>query len=523
MAGVSASDRRHAFDLHVRGEIPPGLGGYLVVPTSRRAKDRGKFSRWHDAQTDLIRLDLYPGRPGRVRANVLEIDPTGADVGMRAPEGAMSRWYVTQPNHGVNFARPRLRPPADGLNIADRTLWATNLLFGAPLEVELTTLTPRRVLRFVEPNESAPQVSGTAHFAWSADRRYAYFHQSLFCDGIDGLVRADDLRLVELEVSTGSERTWRIKPPAADAALETANFHSAFGFVESGIQYVGLLRTGALLETLAPHDQPVDHAVAPASASTIWIVRIDHQEPVLQAELLPGIGELDGLALSHLDVDTSGGDGFVLYANFKEADVGEETHGPNIYGETPATVTEHYSGMVVEALNFGLVIRYERRASGCSLKTFRRGYDPGRASLGHSWLPINIELDTSRRRLFCTFSGFRPRLLSRHVAERYGARAVDPSRIRYVPPLLMRFNAETLEPDLDADGGYFSYAEPIALAIATDGQRDYVCTFSPEVGLRIYLADDLNHMICHAESPSLMHWRDSHFRPEPAHMQFAPR
>src|SRR5436190_2177952 len=68
------------FDLRVRGAIPESLSGSLIIPTNRRPKDRGRFSRWHDSQTDMLRLDLYPGRPGRVRAHVLPIDSSGADV-----------------------------------------------------------------------------------------------------------------------------------------------------------------------------------------------------------------------------------------------------------------------------------------------------------------------------------------------------------------------------------------------------------------------------------------------------------
>lgn len=507
------------FPLRVRGEIPAGLVGSLTVPTNRRSKDRRHFARWHDSQTDLIRLDLYPGRPGRVVANVLAVEPNGADLPNRsgfefdhllALEAGAAYGYLTQPNHGIN--------------IAGGTLWATNLLYGAPLEIDIATWQPRRVLRVVQPDRSAPRVSGTSHFAWSLDGRYAYFHQSLLeRERAHTPVRAADLSLIQLDVQTGSEQVWRITPPAEDSALETANFHSAFYFEEAGKRFVGLLRTGALIETLAPHSALVDHAVVPARPSTIWIIELDSSATMLQAELLPGIGELDGLALSHLDVDASSGNGFVLYANFKEADVAEETHGVNIYGEAPELVAEHYSGMIVEALNFGLVVRYERRAGRVSLKTFRRPYDPGRTSLGHSWLPINIQLDSTRQRLFCTFSGFRPRLLPRHIAQAYPGRVVDPQNIRYVPPVLMRFDAQTLQPDADGSRTHISYAEPIAMAVVGDGDTEYICTFSPEVGLRIYLADDLNHMLCHAESPALMHWQDSHFRPEPAHLSFVPR
>jgi hypothetical protein len=134
-----------------------------------------------------------------------------------------------------------------------------------------------------------------------------------------------------------------------------------------------------------------------------------------------------------------------------------------------------------------------------------------------------MALDSTGQRLFCTFNGFHPRLLPRHVAAAYSDLAVDPATIRYVPPLLMRFNAETLEPDFNQQRRHLSYAEPVAVAVVGDGMTDYVCTFAPEIGLRIYPADDLTRMVCHAVSPSLMNWRDTHFRPDPAHMQFVPR
>ena len=133
-------------------------------------------------------------------------------------------------------------------------------------------------------------VSGTSHFAWSLDHRLAYFHQSLLEREHDGSpVRAADLSLVELDVATGGERVWRLRPPPDDRAMETANFHSGFFFEEGGCRYVGLLRTGALLESLEPHSAPLDHAVFPAPASTIWIVPLDPQATELQAELLPGV------------------------------------------------------------------------------------------------------------------------------------------------------------------------------------------------------------------------------------------
>jgi hypothetical protein len=517
---TDTDDRHYSFDLRVRGTVPPELAGSLIVPTNRRHKNRAFFSRWHDSQTDLMRLDLSPGRPGRIRAHVLAVDPSAADVGAdvtsseHLPQLTGLRpgsVYVTQPNHGIN--------------IADETMWATNLLYGAPLEVDIPSWKPVRALDFLQLSAHAPRISGTSHFAWSLDHLKAYFHQSHLEPGVDGgAVRATGLRLFELDVSTGRERSWELIAPPEDAAPEVANFHSAFYYEENGQRFVGLLRTGAVIEDLLPASYAGPRPVIPAPISTIWIVELRDDQQWLQASLLPGIDELDGLALSHLDVDASGGDGFVLYANFKEADVAEETQGPNIYGEPPDAVAEHYSGMIVEAMNYGLVFRYERRRGQTRIVRFSRPYDPRHTSLGHSWLPINIQLDTRRERLFCSFSGFRPRLLPEHVARAYPGRVVDPDTIRAVPPALIRFNAQTLEPDTNgADRSHISYAEPMAMTVAGDGENDYVCTFSPAIGLRIYPAGDLTRMICHAESPSLGHWRDSHFRPEPAHLCFVPR
>ncbi len=517
---VAPDERHYSFDLRVRGTVPPALAGSLVVPTSRRHKDRSYFSRWHDSQTDLMRLDLTPGHPGRVRATVLEVDPSAADVGTDVvsgehlarvtglPRGAT---YVTQPNHGVN--------------LAGDTMWATNLLYGAPLEVDIPSWKPVRVLDFLELSADAPRMSSTSHFAWSLDHRKAYFHQSHLEPGVDGgAVRATGLRLFELDVATGGERSWELIAPTEDAAPEVANFHSAFYYEDDGRRFVGLLRTGAVIEDLLPIGYAGPRPVIPAPLSAIWVVELRDDLPRLHAQLLPGVDELDGLALSHLDVDATGGNGFVLYANFKEADVAEETQGPNIYGEPPEAVSEHYSGMIIEAVNHGLVFRYEWRHGTARVARFSRAYDPRHTSLGHSWLPINIQLDQRRERLFCSFSGFRPRLLPEHVASAYGDRVVDRTTIRAVPPALIRFDAKTLEPDTNGTNrSHISYAEPMAMTVAGDDDHSYVCTFSPAIGLRIYPADDLTRMICHAESPSLGHWRDSHFRPDPAHLCFVAR
>lgn len=504
------SPRVRIFDLHVRGEIPSAMEGMLIVTTSRRHKDRFVFSRWHDSQADLMKIELFPGHPGRARVSVLPFHPDDVGLPGGRQAGNQALPYVGQPNHG--------------LNVADGTVWATNLLFGAPVEVDVATWRPRRILRCVDPDEDAPRMSSTSHFAWSLDRRYAYLHQSLLeKEDPSRPVRSREIRLVELDTKTGSQRVWTLLAPPEDDLPEAANFHSAFYFEEQGGRFVGLLRTGAVLESLDPHGEPGEHLVSPMPASTVWIASLDDSKTELQCEMLPGIRELDGLALSHLDVDNSSGEGFVLYANFKEADVAEETHGINLYAEQPSQVIEHYSGMIIEAMNYGQVIRYEQRNGKRSLKVFKRGYDCGRTSLGHTWLPINIELDASREHLFCSFAGFHPRLLPKHVADAYPGRVVDPEKIRYVPPLLMRFDARTLKPAYGKQRDYLSYAEPMAMCVVGAVGSGFVCTFSPEVGLRIYRAEDLSSMMVHAVAANLLHWKDTHFRPDPAHMVFLPR
>lgn len=497
---------RPTIDMHVRGEIPPELDGSLFVAMSRRHKDRTFFSRWHDSQADLLRLDLSPGRPGRARAQLLPVDPTGTGL---PGGGGCGPFYATQPNHGVN--------------IAGTTGWFTNLLYGAPLEVDLRNWTATRVLSYVERDPDAPQVTGTAHFAFNLDRRFAYFSQSRLLRERNGSpVLADDLRLVRLDTATGDARTWTVAAPVDDADLASANFHSAFYYEEDGRRYVALLRTGGVVEHLAgsdPHER--EHTVLPMPPSTIWTIEVIDGVDRLQAELLPGIRELHGLALSHLACDAKSGDGFLLYANFKESDIAEETHGTNCYGESPKAVMEHYAGMLIEPMNAGMVIRYERRGGDYTIRDLQRAYDFGRTSAGHTWLPINLDIEPSGEYVFASFSGFHPRLLPKHVADAYPDRVIDMSNVRYIPPLLMRLRADTLEPDYDSRRSYLSYAEPVAMAVVGDAARSFVCTFSPEIGLRVYPSDDLQRVVAHAVTARLHTWGDSHFRPDPPHMLFA--
>ena len=71
--------------------------------------------------------------------------------------------------------------------------------------------------------------------------------------------------------------------------------------------------------------------------------------------------------------------------------------------------------------------------------------------------------------------------------------------------------------------GQPSRAECNDCQVVGEGRGVYVCTFSPEVGLRIYQAEDLSAMVCHAIAPEFMNWGETHFRPDPAHMQFTRR
>ncbi|RFU19654.1 hypothetical protein D0Z06_19965 [Geodermatophilus marinus] len=379
------------------------------------------------------------------------------------------------------------------------------------------------MLRYVDLDEQAPQVTTTAHFAISLDRRYAYFHQSLLTrERRESPVQTAELKLIQLDTRTSDARTWSIVPPQDDDALEGANFHSAFYYEEAGRRFVGLLKTGAVIEHLSPYRRTEeDRTLEPMKPSTIWSLEIDETAHTIQAQLLPGVREMNGLALSHLDCDARSGDGFVLYANFKEADVAEETQGVNCYGESPDNVLEHYAGMLIEPLNTGMVMRYERRGGKSSIGRLQRAYDFRRTSHGHTWLPINLDIDPSGEFVFASFSGFHPRLLPDFVATAYPDRVANMARMRYVPPLLMRLRADTLEPDYDDRRSYLSYAEPVAMAVVGDTARSFVCTFSPEIGLRIYRADDLQCVVAHAVSARLHTWGDTHFRPDPPHMVFA--
>ena len=60
----------------------------------------------------------------------------------------------------------------------------------------------------------------------------------------------------------------------------------------------------------------------------------------------------------------------------------------------------------------------------------------------------------------------------------------------------------------------------LALDVQSVDALRYTVRTSPEEGLKVYRAGDFNDMVCHAISHELLHWQDTHFRPDPAHMVF---
>jgi len=488
------------FRLNVRGRIPPGLLGRLIFTCGRRDKRHSQFGRWQDSPADLVIIDVEPG-VSPLRGRVLS--PRPEEIALNRPHGR----YGAQPNHAVNIVGHRA--------------WSTNLHFGAPLGFDIETGDCLGILEVLPVGPEAPQVTSTAHFAFTPDRRYAYFQQGLLVDDHgSGSVYTRDLKLVRMDTQTLECRTWNLVPPIEDDDPVSHNFHSAFYFERKGKSYLGLLKTGARFNRIAPHSGTNPHVVQPMQGSAVWIVPIEDAGDCLWAEILPDFNDPGARALSYLKVDTTSGEGFILYCNYKQADVGQETHGPNIYNESPEMVWEHYAGMTVEPFGVGKIVRFDATGDFPSKIELVRPYDHGRVADGHTWLPINLSLDSTDERLFASFAGFRPRLLPQHIAVAYPGLAIPVSEAGYVPPLLMRLDAKTLQPDRSTPHG-LSYAEPIAFAVVQADGRDYVCTVSTEFGLRIYDADDLSAVLCEATAHQLATWQDSHFRSEPAHVEFA--
>jgi hypothetical protein len=96
--------------------------------------------------------------------------------------------------------------------------------------------------------------------------------------------------------------------------------------------------------------------------------------------------------------------------------------------------------------------------------------------------------------------------------------------VYFVPPALIRLDATRLRPDVRGSSlSHISYAEPIAMCVVGGVDDGYVCTFSPELGLRVYLAGDLSRMVAHVTAHPIWNCGDTHFRPAPAHMEFVQR
>ena len=489
------------FHLNVRGRVPSGVVGRLIFTCGRRNKRHCKFGRWQDSPADLFVIDLQPGAAplfGRI------FSPGVEELELERPCGR----YGAQPNHAVN--------------ISGRRAWGTNLHFGAPFGFDIESGKCLGIAEVFNTSATTPQVTSTAHFAFTPDRKFAYFQQGLLAadSQANAGIQTCALKLVRMDTQTLEKRTWELIPPNEDDDKIAHNFHSAFYFERKGIPHVGLLKTGARFNAISAHENAEPHSVLPMRGSAVWIVAIEDAKNVLKAEIVPEFNDSMARALSHLEVDTSSGEGFILYCNYKQADVAQETHGPNIYHEPPESVFEHYAGMTVEPFGIGKVVRYDFTGEVGQLNERIQPYDHGRVGDGHSWLPINLSLDSSGERLFASFAGFRPRLLSHHIAVAYPELVVATEDAGYAPPLLMRLEAKTLKPDRSTPH-YLSYAEPIAFTVVPANGRDYICTISTELGLRIYDADDLSAVLCEATSHQIASWRDSHFRTDPAHVEFA--
>ncbi len=202
------------------------------------------FRRWQDSPSDLLRLDLTPGSPTPITAQVLGVAPdeTGLETGYD------SERYRSQPNHGIN--------------VAHRRAWITNLIFGAPLEIDLEHWRPARILEAVETQHPSEQLTTTAHFGWSPNDEFAFFHQArIWAETEDDAPTLKEHTLVRVNTTTGQTTTWRLTPPKGEVHSGSMNFHSAFCFPRRDSLCVGLLRTAAVLDHWPPHNTAHAHGV----------------------------------------------------------------------------------------------------------------------------------------------------------------------------------------------------------------------------------------------------------------------
>ena len=86
----------------------------------------------------------------------------------------------------------------------------------------------------------------------------------------------------------------------------------------------------------------------------------------------------------------------------------------------------------------------------------------------------------------------------------------------------MRLRAHDLQPDIREGRSHIAYTLPSAMAVIGDADSGFMCSFSPEMGLFLTPLNDLSKIVCHAIGHELWTYRDTHFRPEPAHAIHLP-
>ena len=97
----------------------------------RRSKVRSRFARWHDSQTDLMRLDLTPGRPGRVAVHAFcrstrQARPSAAGSSRRlrpAADGDRERWLRRSRITASTSQATRCGPPTSCSVRRSRWTW----------------------------------------------------------------------------------------------------------------------------------------------------------------------------------------------------------------------------------------------------------------------------------------------------------------------------------------------------------------------------------------------------------------
>ncbi len=495
------------FDLFVRGCIPDALEGELLAVTGQRLKDRRRYSNWHHSPATLLRLILEPGHPGRVRVQTSAIQqawsvPTEDLCGSMIDPTAVDGVPTCAPNHAVN----RLGP----------TTWLTNLLFGPPLQVDAAT---GAVVRVVSDRPIGPdqRISSTAHFAPDASGRRTFLHQFTLTTSRSGYALSSDHEVLALDRTGAVVGRWDVQPPDGDDPT-SANFHSAFWFEVDGVDHIGLVRTGVVVANW--DGERVGHP-GTAAAAALWLVPLPADCASTRAQSVDLALSTHAVALSHLDCRAEC-NGFTLYANWKQANVAQVADGLNVYGREPAGIAEHYAGGGVEPFDVGGMLRLRWTPTGSDLVHRRIPYDVARTSALHTWMPINMHLSGDRRSLFASFAGVNPRLVSGVVARQHPITCVDFGRLRYVPPLVARFDADTLEPYDTSGRVHVSYTDAIATALIEQGDEAYVVTLSASAGLRVYAASDLQHLVGYGVNARLHHVDDERFRTEPAHLQFIP-